>query len=567
MRKIIFYAMIFISAGASAQQFISLKVESKYIHLPVTHDSEDETRLELVLNNKTEQVFDIWLADSEPDFWVFIDVSRYNQREVIIRTQYGDEREGLDLIYQSDNRDYLKNVYKEKYRPQLHFSSMIGWNNDPNGLIYYDGEYHLFYQHNPYGWAWGNMHWGHAKSKNLLNWVQLPEALYPDEIGVAYSGSAVIDYENTSGFKTGNDDVMVAIYTTTWFPDRYEESKTGQKQLETQSLAYSNDQGLTWTKYKENPVIGDRRELLGSTNNRDPNVFWHEPSGKWVMILFERIGMSIFTSDNLKDWKYESHFETFWECPELFELPIDEDLNNTKWVVYDAGGDYVLGDFDGKEFKITSGAHNYIDGEFYAAQTFENIPSSDGRRIQIGWATIPTPEMPFNMMMAFPTQLTLRTRKEGVRMFNQPVKEILGLHKSEKILNNITPEEANEVLANIKSDMLHLKFQIENINAIMYTFNFGSDQLTYSINNNKFIFNDEEKVSKYLPELASKNMSLEIILDKTSIEVFVDEGRFTMVLPRNLESEYDGISLVPGDEELTVKIKSLEVYEMKSIWD
>ena len=152
-------------------------------------------------------------------------------------------------------------------------------------------------------------------------------------------------------------------------------------------------------------------------------------------------------------------------------------------------------------------------------------------------------------------------------MFNQPVKEILGLHKSEKILNNITPEEANEVLANIKSDMLHLKFQIENINAIMYTFNFGSDQLTYSINNNKFIFNDEEKVSKYLPELASKNMSLEIILDKTSIEVFVDEGRFTMVLPRNLESEYDGISLVPGDEELTVKIKSLEVYEMKSIWD
>ena len=152
-------------------------------------------------------------------------------------------------------------------------------------------------------------------------------------------------------------------------------------------------------------------------------------------------------------------------------------------------------------------------------------------------------------------------------MFNQPVKEILGLHKNEKILNNITPEEANAALGNIKSDMFHLKFQIENINAIMYTFNFGSDQLTYSINNNKFIFNNEEKVFKYLPEFASKNMGLEIILDKTSIEVFVDEGRFTMVLPRNLESEYDGISVVPGDEELTVKIKSLEVYEMKSIWD
>ena len=261
-----------------AQQFIELKVESKYIHLPVTHDNKDETRLELVLNNNTERVFDIWLADSEPDFWVFLDVSSYNQKKVIIQTQYGDERKGLNLIYQSDNRDYLKNVYKEKNRPQILFSSIRGWNNDPNGLIYHDGDYHLFYQHNPYGSAWGNMHWGHAKSKNLLNWVQLPEALYPDEIGVAYSGSAVIDYENTSGFKTGNDDVMVAIYTTTWFPDRYEESKTGQKQLETQSLAYSNDKGLTWTKYKGNPVIGDRRELLGSTNNRDPNVFWHEPT-------------------------------------------------------------------------------------------------------------------------------------------------------------------------------------------------------------------------------------------------------------------------------------------------
>ena len=136
-----------------------------------------------------------------------------------------------------------------------------------------------------------------------------------------------------------------------------------------------------------------------------------------------------------------------------------------------------------------------------------------------------------------------------------------------QILNNITPQDANEALANIISEKLHLKFQIENINAIMYTFNFGSDQLTYSINNNKFIFNDEEKVFKYLPEFASKNMTLEIILDKTSIEVFVDEGRFTMVLPRSLETEYDGISILPGDEDLTVNIKSLEFHEMKSIWE
>tara|TARA_B110000503_G_scaffold122828_2_gene187837 strand:+ start:32847 stop:34094 length:1248 start_codon:yes stop_codon:yes gene_type:complete len=256
MKKIIFFAMIFLSIGATAQQSIELKVKSKYIHLPVTYNGDDETRLELVVNNKIERAFDIWLADGEPDFWVFLDVSEYKQRKVSIRTQYGDDRKGLSLIYQSDDRNYLKNAYKEKHRPQLHFSSIRGWNNDPNGLIYYDGEYHLFYQHNPYGWAWGNMHWGHAISTDLLHWEQLPEALYPDEIGVAYSGSTVIDYDNTSGFKTGNEHVMVAIYTTTWFPNRDQE-KAGRKALETQSLAYSNDKGRTWTKYEDNPVIGD----------------------------------------------------------------------------------------------------------------------------------------------------------------------------------------------------------------------------------------------------------------------------------------------------------------------
>ncbi|MDA0195766.1 MAG: glycoside hydrolase family 32 protein [Bacteroidetes bacterium] len=549
-----------------AQESVDLKIESDYLHFPVSYDDDAETRVELVIGKNVIRAFDIFLPDQDPNFWVFLDVSDLKGKKVTIRTRYGEDKKGLGLVYQSDDREYLEGVYKEKRRPQLHFSSMRGWNNDPNGLIYYDGEYHLFYQHNPYGYDWGNMHWGHSVSTDLMHWKELPEALYPDEIGVAYSGSAVIDYNNTSGFKSGEEEVIVAIYTSTWFPDR-DQKEARENPLERQSLAYSNDRGRTWTKYDGNPVIGDRRKILGSGNDRDPNVFWHEPTQKWVMILFERIGMSIFTSDDLKEWKEESHFETFWECPELFELPIDGDPNNTKWVVYDAGGDYVLGDFDGKEFKITSGAHNYIDGEFFAAQTYENIPATDGRRIQIGWGTIQTPGMPFNMMMAFPTELTLRTTNNGVRMFNEPANEIDLLHSKEYKRENISPEEANIVLKEIKSDKLHLKCEIENINAIAYTFNFDGDDLKYSIRNNTFILNDEERIFKYLPELGSKKMKFEIILDKSSIEVYVDYGRFTMVLPRNLDSENQGLSIVPGYGDLTINIKSLEVYEMKSIWE
>jgi fructan beta-fructosidase len=564
MKILVLVSITMICSGAWAQNNVKLKLDKQYVHLPVSYDGNDETRLQLIVENEAVREFDIFLPDANPDFWVFLDVSEFGNKKATLKTRYGEVKKGLDLIYVSDNRTYLDNVYSEDFRPQIHFSTMRGWINDPNGLIYYDGEYHLFYQHNPYGYAWGNMHWGHAVSTDLLRWEQLPEALYPDEIGVAYSGSAVIDYANTSGFQSGDENVMVAIYTSTWFPDRDQEA-AGETPLERQSIAYSNDKGRTWTKYEGNPVIGNRRELLGTRNDRDPNVFWHEPTQKWVMILFERIGFSIFNSDNLKDWQQQSHFETFWECPELFELPIDGNAENTKWVVYDAGGDYVLGDFDGKEFKVTSGAHNYINGEFFAAQTYENIPEEDGRRIQLGWGTIQSPGMPFNMMMAFPTELTLRTTAKGVRMFNEPVAEIEELHSKVYSWENISGEQANEHLKNIETDVLHVKCVIDNISTMGYNLGFGQDELSYTIRNNTFVYRDEELIFKYIPENGSNEIIYEIIIDRTSIEVFVDNGRLTMILPRTQTKDRGPLSFSPDDER--INIKSLEVFEMKSIWD
>ena len=548
-----------------SQNSIDLQLVNKYLHLPVSYNDEDDARLQLVIEGEVMREFDIFLPDSEPEFWVFMDIGQYTGKKATLQTLTGQEKKGLGKVYQSDDRTYLDNAYKEKFRPQLHFSSKRGWLNDPNGLVYYDGEYHLFYQHNPYGIWWGNMHWGHAVSKDLLHWEQLPEALYPDETGVCFSGSALIDYNNTSGFKKGEADVMVAIYTSTFIPNEKQEEEALEA-MERQSLAYSNDKGRTWEKYEGNPVIGLRRDELNSWNDRDPNVFWHEPTEKWVMILFEKIGLSIFTSDNLREWNHESYFETFWECPELFQLPVDGDPENKKWVVYDAGGDYVLGDFDGKKFTIENGPYTYIDGEFFAAQTYENIPTEDGRQIQIGWGTIETEDMPFNMMMTFPTVLTLRTTEDGIRMFNEPIDELSNLHTKAYNFKDLSFEEANNAIKNIDSELLHLKFEVENINTMNYGLQIGGDRLGYSIRDNTFSFNEETFISKYLPERASKTIHYEIIVDRTSIEVFVDKGRFTMVLPRNLDAEEEGIAFWL-DNGTDLKFNTLDIYELKSIWE
>jgi sucrose-6-phosphate hydrolase SacC (GH32 family) len=556
----------------TAQNSINLEISQNYINFPASYNEEDAVTIQLVIDNEVKRVFDIFLPDSEPDFWVFLDVSMFHGEKALLKTRDEEKRKGLDLIYQSDERIYLENVYNEKHRPQLHFSTIRGWINDPNGLVYYDGEFHLYFQHYPFGYYWGQPHWGHAVSTDLIHWEQLSDVLVRHEYGGIFSGSSVVDYNNTSGFRSGDNDVIVAFYTTN--------SVVEDGTAPTQNLAYSNDRGRTYIEYDKNPVIGDRTAVLGTYNARDPKVFWHESTNKWVMIVFERIGHSIFTSDNLKKWEYQSHIETFWECPELFELPVDGNSDIKKWVMYGVSGDYLIGDFDGKEFIPESGMFNYLQGKFFAAQTFNNVPENDGRRIQVGyveipgWVEVPEPNPPFNGMMSFPTELTLRSTANGIRMFNEPVDEIEKLQKKEHKWVNLNIREANERLANITSDLLHVKCEIENINSIAYSIMFGDDSLYYTLKPNIFYYNpdvdDAESFTiKYLPELGSKTMFYEFIVDRTSLEVFVDHGRFTMILPRKLNPVKRGMRFDSGDwgsEINDIKINTLEVYELESIW-
>ena len=537
-------AILFIASQTDAKD-ISIKITKKYLNLPISHQIE-RSMMTFEVDGKKERPFEIRLATGLADYWVFRDVSLY--KEKILNISYDGDGAGLENIYQADEIAGHEFMYKEANRPQIHFTSRRGWHNDPNGLIYYEGEYHLFYQHNPYEIDWGNMHWGHAVSKDLIHWEELPIVMYPDELGTMFSGTAVIDYKNTAGFNKGKTPAMIAIYTA------------DNPEKEVQCLAYSLDKGRTLIKYDGNPVI-DSKAKWNSKDTRDPKVLWYEPNKEWVMVLNERDGHSIYTSPNLKEWKYESHTSGFWECPEFFELPVDGDKKNTKWVLYGASGTYMIGSFDGKKFTPESGKHYYTTGSLYAAQTFSNIPDSDGRRIQIGWGRITHPGMPFKSLMLLPTELTLHKTKDGVRLFNNPVKEVELLQTTLFQKSSITAKEANELLHQYSNrDCLRIQFTVKLSHATDAGLNlFGQQLMRYDMNGNKV--NDVF----YSPEdMTSMEITADVILDKTSVEVFIDNGAYSYSMERKAHGgNRDGFHFWGNN----IEVKELKAYSMSSIWE
>ncbi len=522
---------------------IELKITKRYLNFPI---SQHETRHKMTFQSEGQPELNIVirLTAGKPDYWVFKDVSNLKGKTLTI--SYEGDQAGLSNIYQANEIAGADSLYQEHNRPQFHFTTRRGWINDPNGLLYYDGEYHLFYQHNPYEREWENMHWGHAVSHDLIHWKELPDALYPDELGTMFSGSAVIDYQNTAGWNEGEIPALVAAYTAA-SPER-----------QTQGIAYSLDKGRTFTKYKGNPVI-DSKEKWNSVDTRDPKVFWYEPGDHWVMVLNERDGHSIYNSQDLKKWEYQSHTTGFWECPELFELPVDGDPKNTKWIMYGASGTYMLGEFDGKTFTPTAGKYRYSSGPIYAAQTFTNV--DDGRRIQMGWGQISHPGMPFKGMMMLPTEFSLRNTHDGPRLLNQPVKETEQLFTSVNRWSNLSTEEANEALEEYaEKGTLRLKTHIQLSHATSAGLNlFGQHLIDYDLNYNKL--ND----AFYSPDdPTSMEITADIYIDKTSIEVFVDEGAFTLVMPRTpVESNEEGFHFWGNN----ITIKNLEVFKAASIWE
>ncbi len=537
------------SGGQEVDAVRELSLQNRFLNLPVKNGAP-KRRMSLIVDGRTVREFEIELAPEEPDFWVFLDISALRGSKATVRVAaLGGNSQALQAIVQSDTIQGTQNLYREKHRQQFHFSSRRGWNNDSNGLVFYQGEYHLYYQHNPYGWDWGNMHWGHAVTTDLVHWSELPIALYPQKFGDwCFSGSAVVDGDNTAGFKTGAEDVIVAAYTS-----------TGRGEC----IAYSNDRGRTFTDYPGNPVVRHK--------GRDPKVIWYQPGGYWVMAVYDEQdksrGISFYTSPNLKDWQFRSRIDGFYECPEIFELPVDGDRNNKKWILHAADGNYVIGQFDGKVFTPESSKQQWSYGDcFYASQTFNNLPPQDGRRIQIAWARIATPGMPFNQCMLFPCELTLRTTEDGIRMFAAPVKEIERLHESKYSRRDETLTPDSNPLADIRGELFHLRGQFEAGQARELALVIRGVPIVYHVARQEL--SCQGKTAPLRPVRGT--IQLEILVDRTSLEIFGNDGRIYMPLAALPASEVAGANdyspLQLWVKEGEAKVRSLDVYPLRSAW-
>ncbi len=518
-----------------------LLVAGRYLHLPVKTGAPVR-RLKFLVGGRTVREFEIELADGAPAFWVSADVAGYRgQRLTVVALALPSGSKALEAITQGDEIKDAASLYREKHRPQFHFTARRGWLNDPNGLVYSRGEYHLFFQHNPYGWAWGNMHWGHAVSKDLVHWRELPIALSPRQFGDwCFSGSAVVDKDNTAGFRKGTEDVLVAAYTS-----------TGRGEC----ITFSTDRGRTWTEYAGNPVVRHP--------GRDPRLLWHGPSRRWVMAVYDETNkaraIAFYTSPDLKAWQFASRIDGFYECPDLFALPVDGNPAKTKWVLSAADGKYLLGTFDGKSYVKESGKHQLWHGQFYAAQTFSDAP--DGRRVQIGWNNGATfPGMPFNQQMTFPCRLTLRTTPAGVRLFAEPVEEIKTLHGKKHAWGARTLKPGDNPLAAVRGDLFDIRADFSPSGAETFGFVVRGVPVVYDVRRKQLTCH---KQTAPLPPAGGK-VRLRLLVDRGSIEIFGNDGRAALSVGVIPADENRSLEVFSGGGE--TRLESLEVFELQSAW-
>lgn len=526
-----------------------IALEHALLHFPVKTGAP-KRKVRVLVDGKEERFFDIELADAEPQWWAQLDVSAWRgKKATVVVDKLPEDSRALTAIQQTDVLlESTDQLYREPLRPQFHFSPQRGWTNDPNGLAFYNGEYHLFFQHNPYGWNWGNMHWGHATSRDLVHWQEQAEALYPDALGPMFSGSAVVDWKNTSGFGQDGKPPLVMIYTAAGNPA-------------TQCLAFSND-GRTFTKFSGNPVV---KNITGG--NRDPKVFWHEPTQRWVMVLYvgqqKRHTVHFLTSPNLRDWTPASVIEGgedkdhfLYECPDFFELPIE---GKTKWVLTAANSEYAVGTFDGVKFtpEVTSLPGQRGRG-FYAAQTYSDEPQH--RRIQIGWFQAPSPGMSFNQCMTVPLELTLRPTPDGPRLAWWPVKEVKTLRRETQTFIQQPLKAGENPLANVRGELFDIDAAIEPGSAKQITLNVRGTAITFDTTTRELACSN---LRATVPLLEGR-LFLRVLADRTTLEIFGADGLVFMpqpVLPKAGDQSL-ALTATGGD----AKIVSLAVHHLQSIW-
>lgn len=488
-------------------------------------------------------------------------------------------------------------TYDEPWRPQFHYTPAKNFMNDPNGLVYYKGEYHLFYQYNPQGTEWGHMSWGHAVSADMLHWENLPVAI-PEEPGkfMIYSGSAVVDWHNSSelckGADSRNPSCLIAIYTAA--------GTNSQKQ----NLAFSNDRGQTWTNYSGNPVAD-----LQQPDFRDPKVFWYEPQRKWVMVavLADERKAVFLDSRDLKSWVLRGSFEAAgnqkgqWECPDLFAVPVDRNPENKKWVLVvnrnpgaPAGGtgvEYFVGSFDGEHFvnEDSTAQELWADygKDFYATNSFSDIPPKDGRRIWIGWISNwqyanREPTLIWRGAQSLPRELSLTQFPDGIRLVQRPIAETKRLRQLELLrVSNLSVPDAIQAMHSTKAsgETLEIEAELAPEAAKEIGFRLRKGRAEETVlgftpeNQEVFVERTRSGEVSFAPEFPGRykaalrqnsRVKLHVFLDRSSVEVFVNEGEVVLTDRIYPSPGSDGIELYSEGE--LGKVLSLSIWKLGSVW-
>lgn len=538
-------------ANPHSQTTFEVEISGDYLIFPVSNKGQRGRTTVYVGDQLVHNLDCDFPADKDSiDWWTYLDMEEYVGQTATVTAKAAPEI--CKLFESSDQIRHLQPLYDEALRPQFHMSQMRGWNNDPNGMFYHDGQYHFFWQCNPAGRNWANMYWGHATSPDMVHWTEQKRALRPfgDDVQNrhpkmavrnCFSGSGNVDRNNTAGWQTGSEKTLVLAFTDTGCGE---------------ALAYSNDRGQSWKYYEGNPVIVHR--------GRDPKLMWYEPGQHWVIAVYDEepeIGqnIAIYTSTNLKEWQLQSHVPGYFECAEIFELPVDGDAAKTKWVIYAADAQYALGHFDGKQFTPEhEGKHRVHWGAYYASQCFSNPP--DGRVVQIGWAQIDTPGMPFNQAFTVPTSLTLRTTEDGIRMFATPIEELEQLRKPNppSIENKTLNAETPTVTLNVADQLFDIVVTLRQGTAAQAVLRFGENVVTYDFHTQKL---DEMPL-----RMKDGKVTLRVLVDRPMYELIGGGGAcYKTSARRDMGRPLGEISVAATGGSLTVE--SLKAYEMRSIWN
>jgi fructan beta-fructosidase len=599
---IVTFLIVIMSIGICRAQYAGLKIHylganhslvqvqepQKYLLLPV-EEAAPEATVNVLVNNKADQSFQVRLAVNRIDYLVPFALEQYKGKTVTFDIHTGNSRTNVrdamaDACWKELKlSDTFDDANREAFRPFYHHTPVYGWMNDPNGMFYKDGEYHLYYQYNPYGSMWDNMNWGHSSSKDLISWQHHPVAIQPNGLGAVFSGSSVVDKDNTAGF---GKDAIIAIYTS-----------AGASQI--QSLAYSLDNGMTFHVYENNPIIAADKEC------RDPNMFWHEKSGKWILVLAAALEkeMWIYSSPDLKNWTKESSFghgygaqEGVWECPDLMELPV-RGTDRTKWVLIcniNPGGpfggsaaQYFVGDFDGKTFTCDTKPEvtKWMDygKDHYAAVSWGNTPEK--RHTVIAWMSnwqyannVPTKQ--FRSANTLPRDIELYEGSDGeLYLAATPAPEVNALRTGKALKYGAFSAGTKKVSRKLPVENsgiceINLELAPRSADKVYITLSNDKDEqtvMTYDLRNSTFSmdrtasgltdFNKDFPAITVAPCPAEAKQRLRLFIDRCSIEAFEGDGRFAMTNLVFPQHPYTTISIAV--DKGRCKVNNLTVNPLK----